>query len=388
MIKKYHYFFAFPCMLLIICFAIRNTIYANRCIELTTDGASQLLAKEIGRNTQALEDALLEIEKNQEGSETQLEKISSTIDAINQEIVDQIISQSGIIKSFNFMDVDETEDFAPLEELNALYEQLAGISNALFEAMTKTTLEELENTLAQLQIEITLLEAQIEALRIQIETIILTNEVFITAAIQEIALQQLRQNAVPGLDFEAIFDGVAGFQRALDELQQILDFFCVDLCNRKKQFFKKLYVKPKIHKRVQYINLPGIYKIKKNVQDGIIIDSDNVIIDLNGHEVYSDSHTPLIIANNHKNIIIKNGRIRGGKNNIGKHAGILINKGAQYILVEHVDISFCNKAIQCKGQEHAIIKHCKIQYCTFHSNNQNTDLVNTIKTFFTACTYQ
>jgi len=358
---------------------LTSNLYATRCVEITPDKGAQLLAKEIEINTQALEETLSIIEENQENPQSELGSISDTIDGINSFIEELIISQTVILKSYDFLDCDQIDDFLLIEELNQLYEQIINTTNSL---QTKTTLEELENTLAQLQLEVTLLEAQIADLRAQIENFIFTNEVFLTVAIQEAALLQLQQNAVPGLDFESIFDGVSGFEEAIAKLRKIVDFFCEELCKSKNFFWDKLYKKPQAHKRIRFINFPGIYKIEKNMNNGIIINSDNVIIDLNGHTIYSTDHTPLIIAKNHKNILIKNGNIRGGNGTIDAPAGILINKGAQYVLIDNVTISFCHTAIHCKGEKNAVIQNCTIKNCTFESNNKNIKLNHTIKTSY------
>ena len=350
-------------------------MYATKCIELTPDKGVHLLTEEISINAQSFKETLLLIEDNQENPQSELDSISETIDSINDQIRDAIISQSVIIKSYD-LDLDDAEDFFAFEELNEIYEQIGDITENL---PPKTTLEELENTLAQLQLEVTLLNAQIAELRVQIETFIFTNEVIITAAIQEIAVQQLTQ--IPGIfNFEAIFDGVKGFETALNQLKEILDFFCEDLCKTKKFFWDSLCKKSKPRKRIRFINFPGIYKLTQDDNDGIIINSDNVIIDLNGHTIYSNAHTPLIISDNHKNIIIKNGHIKGGNDLIGAPAGILVNKGSKYILVENIDISFCHMGIHFRGKETSVIKNCKVKNCTFTSNNKDIELAHTTKT--------
>lgn len=386
MIKKYYCFFTILEVLLTV-FAT-PTVCTKRCVDLSPDNTPQILTAEIERNARNFKEGLIGIEDGQEQSEGDITTISSQIDVVNDQIQDLIISQSVILKAYDFVNFDEVDDFLPLEELNELYEQIVGGLEDFSNMTSKATLEELENTLAQLQVEVTLLEAQIEDIRIQIENFILTNEDILWAAVQEAALLQLRKNEVPSLDFEAIFDGVAGFEEALDKLKAIIDFFCKDLCKRKKLFWNKLYKKPKPRGRIGIINFPGIYKITKNMCDGIIINSDNVVIDLNGHEICSDSHTPLIVASNHKNIIIKNGRIKGGNSNMKAPAGILINKGVEYILIENVDVSLCNMGVHFKGNENSVIKNCKIRNCTFTSNNKDIELAHTIKTFFEKCTHQ
>jgi len=356
-----------------------STIYcADACVELISDKSTEKLAIIISKNNEDLKDTLLVIEDDQQNPQSNLDTISSQIDYINSFIEELIISQSVVLKSFNFADLENLEDFLSLEELNQLYEEITYEPGNI---PTKTTIEELENTLAQLQVEITLLESQIADLRIQIENFILTNEQIIFVAIQETALLQLRQNEVPGLDFEAIFDGVKGFEEAIEELGKIMQSFYGDLTKIKKYFWDNLYKKPKKQKRIHFINFPGIYNITKNINNNIIINSDNVIINLNGHEIYADSHTPLIITKNHKNIIIKNGSIRGN-NKTENQSGILIHKGTQLILIEEIVFSCCRTGIRFNGKEDCQIQNCKIRNCTFDGTSKNIALNHTQNILF------
>ena len=58
----------------------------------------------------------------------------------------------------------------------------------------------------------------------------------------------------------------------------------------------------------------------------------------------------------------------GGDNYIEAPAGIAIKEGAEYVIIENIDISFCRKAIRLNGSQEAPVTRCKFKNCLFDSN--------------------
>ncbi|MFC1841760.1 hypothetical protein ACFLYA_01690 [Candidatus Dependentiae bacterium] len=100
--------------------------------------------------------------------------------------------------------------------------------------------------------------------------------------------------------------------------------------------------------KTEIITVSGVYTLDRDVHGGIIINADDVAVDLNGHTIFSDSRTPVVVARGKKNIVIKNGSIIGGNESSPASYGILVNKEATCVQIESVDILFCKKEIHFK----------------------------------------
>jgi len=134
------------------------------------------------------------------------------------------------------------------------------------------------------------------------------------------------------------------------------------------------------------ISNPGNYLLCHDLDAQIIIDSDDVFFNLNGYTVYDTSgNTPAFIINpNHKNIIIRNGSIKG----IGKTStasGIVIKDGAHLVQVENVRIYGWNIGLEFDGASQNKVKACNIRNCIFNSNNIGVYLDYAVKNNFENC---
>jgi Right handed beta helix region len=88
------------------------------------------------------------------------------------------------------------------------------------------------------------------------------------------------------------------------------------------------------------ISQPGTYCVVDDLtipsfQNGIIINANNVILDLNNHIIQgqTNSLSAIVVSNNNKNITIQNGTIQ----TMGGH-GILINAGTSLIVLSNLTI--------------------------------------------------
>lgn len=177
-----------------------------------------------------------------------------------------------------------------------------------------------------------------------------------------------------GLD--AILEGVSEINGFIGERTAILRNM---LEKRKKVKKSRSVVKTVI------IDEPGIYKISQDLTGGIIIDSDNVTIDLNGLIVLGYSRTAIIITSNKKNIKIMNGLIWGGKEFIVAPSGIHISKGCEDIEIKNIDISFCQIGVRFNGTKKENIKNCHMKNCTFDTNRTAITIHHTKNSEFHQC---
>jgi len=184
----------------------------------------------------------------------------------------------------------------------------------------------------------------------------------------------------------------AGLDTILDASIEIADSLVGARSLLKKAFkvfkqYKKIK-NPDKEIKTLIIELPGAYKIPEDITGGIIIDSSNVIIDLNGHTLQGHCRTPIIITSGKTNIRIKNGTIMGGEDLITAPSGILINKNCRAITIQDVTIMLCHSAITFHGLENNFIEKCKVQNCIFEKNKNPLYLQYTKDILFKACKLQ
>jgi len=317
--------------------------------------------------------------------------------AVGQQVIDlQLTYQS----SLDIIDENQEEITGNTQSILDTIEDINNRIGDLIEDIeenkkptTKTTVEDLEQQIAALNLQILALNSQLDSLLVLYDQM-QQGEADIQVEIGTMWDLQIKDDSFPykgklitkqgflgGIfdflgDFDAIFGGVAAFDAAFSILFDILlDFAGGERSGTIKEF-RKSTVK-KLAKVMQYkkplprtgiISRPGIYKLTKGMNRGITINSDNVILDLDNNTISADTIVPITIECNTKNIIIKNGSLMGGDNYIEAPAGIAIKEGAEYVIIENIDISFCHKAILFKGSEKAPIKHCKLKNCIFDSN--------------------
>jgi len=131
------------------------------------------------------------------------------------------------------------------------------------------------------------------------------------------------------------------------------------------------------------ISTAGKYSLTGCTTGCVVINADDVVVDLKNFTLYCDSSNPAIaILPDHKNIKIKNGKIRG--NNLAND-GILTGSGNQLIKIEDVTIFSCDTGVKFVGTVTNTIKDCKITNCVIQGCNIGADLDYTIKTKFQNC---
>ena len=137
------------------------------------------------------------------------------------------------------------------------------------------------------------------------------------------------------------------------------------------------------------ITNPGVYILTNDIEtnSGIIIDSDNVTLDLNGYMVYDNTgtNTPIIIENEHRNIYIKNGSING-KADTSTTSGLLIKPGATLIQVEDLKILECYTGIKLNGSSSEKVSECKISNCMIVTCSKGMVANYGVKNIFLNCT--
>jgi len=135
------------------------------------------------------------------------------------------------------------------------------------------------------------------------------------------------------------------------------------------------------------ITAPGLYVLGKDLDDRIVIDTDDVWLDLNGYEVFdSDSSENAVkVVSNHKNITITNGSLRGTGTS-SSSSGILIEEGSKFIHIESVRIQDFNKGLFLDGSSTGTIKSCTVRNTNIKSSNKGVVLDTAIKNYFQNCT--
>ncbi|MCK5632257.1 WD40 repeat domain-containing protein [bacterium] len=103
------------------------------------------------------------------------------------------------------------------------------------------------------------------------------------------------------------------------------------------------------------------YKLKENIEYPIVIDSDGVVLDLNGFEVAHDMADENVITINadKKEIFICNGRI-ANLDGVGDGSGILINAGASNIYMDTLKIFDCGTGVKLNGTFNFEVTECKL----------------------------
>jgi len=126
------------------------------------------------------------------------------------------------------------------------------------------------------------------------------------------------------------------------------------------------------------IDTSGLYFLGNGFEGTITIDAQTVYLDMKGLEL-STTSTAVLISKNSKNILIKNGFIRGGDN------GIAIKGGAQLVHIENVKLVSCTNGINLDGLETATVECCKCKNCRFHSCNKGVTANYSLKSIFENC---
>jgi len=318
--------------------------------------------------------------------------------AIGQQVIDlQLTYQSSldIIDENQQEIVGDTQSISDtIESINDQISDLIGDIEANKKPATKQTIEDLEQQIAALKLQILALNSQLDSLAVLYDTMLNNEDVEIQVQIGTIWDLQIKADSFPykhklitkqgflgGIfdflgDFDAIFGGVAAFDAAFSILFDILLDFAggersVAMKRLRKSIEAQLVKAMQYHKplpRTSIITHPGIYKLTHGLHNGITINSDNVILDLDNNTILSDSMSPITIKKNTKNIIIKNGSLMGGDNYIEAQTGIEIKEGSHHIIIENIDVSFCHKAIHLNGSKKAPVTYCKLKNCLFDSN--------------------
>jgi len=127
------------------------------------------------------------------------------------------------------------------------------------------------------------------------------------------------------------------------------------------------------------ITTSGLYVLGKDVET-IEIDADDVVLDLNNYEVASDE-TAITVLSGQKNVVIKNGSVRGSCENKGE-TGILISEGAEFVQIRDMNIYGFEKGIYFEGTDSNNIRSCDVRNTNLHCDTKGIVLEYTIKSTF------
>ena len=120
--------------------------------------------------------------------------------------------------------------------------------------------------------------------------------------------------------------------------------------NKAAAFYKK-NMELKYTTKTKIITVPGTYTLKMDLDSGIIINADNVIIDLNGRKISAELYPAIIIAEGRKGVKIKNGVVCSNQSSVKIPVGILVKKGCKSIDIENIEFLFCKKRISFEGED-------------------------------------
>jgi len=140
------------------------------------------------------------------------------------------------------------------------------------------------------------------------------------------------------------------------------------------------------------ISNSGVYFLGQDVDCPIIIDSDDVYLDLNGYSVYGTC-TAIIINENKKNILIKNGSLNGASDcvfecaeeNLNNASGLLVKEGAMLVQVEDINIFGYSIGVYFNGTSSNKIRSCDVTDTTFSCNNKGVVMNYTQESTFVNC---
>ena len=113
------------------------------------------------------------------------------------------------------------------------------------------------------------------------------------------------------------------------------------------------------------IEKSGSYHIIENITGTIKIKASDVIIHLNGFTLtkFAGSDYAIEIEHGLKNIVIKDGVIKGNGIGVGTGAGIVLNSGTNFVRLENLTVSNFNKGIEFRGSSGGEIGCCRVTNC-------------------------
>lgn len=125
----------------------------------------------------------------------------------------------------------------------------------------------------------------------------------------------------------------------------------------------------------------GLFVLTQDVQE-VIIDSSDVVLNLNGYEVASTT-TAITITSNKENVVIKNGSVRGGSCDSKVDApGIWIEDGTELVQIDRVNIYGFDIGIFLNGSSTNSIRSCDLRNNILFCNNKGLVANYTIKSTF------
>ncbi len=134
------------------------------------------------------------------------------------------------------------------------------------------------------------------------------------------------------------------------------------------------------------INSPGQYQIMQNLHYSIIIAVSDVLLDLNGYTVTSDSQMGAIIAiaPGASNVSIYDGSLYN-IGCVGKNCGIEVGSGAAHIFLENLKIFNCVCGVLCAGTEDKKIIDCEFKQLELIANVVGMQLMCVCDTVMKDC---
>jgi len=127
------------------------------------------------------------------------------------------------------------------------------------------------------------------------------------------------------------------------------------------------------------ITQPGVYHLLENLSTEILIDADNVVIDLNGFTLSGDTDTIITVSSNeHYNILIKNGSIKGNNAN----TGIKVDENTSGVVLQDLHFSDLNIGVNFDGTSELPVKCSKVDNCFTTSCVKAYALDNVVNSVF------
>lgn len=126
---------------------------------------------------------------------------------------------------------------------------------------------------------------------------------------------------------------------------------------------------------------PGFFILGDNIEGDIIIFGEDIWLDLNNFQVYSnvDSSTLIRIIEDSSNISIFNGSIKGSGSSSSMSSGIFVEQGTSSIKIADVEISELENGIYFDGSSTSTIRSFNVKNCNIVDCKNGVVINNAIK---------
>lgn len=124
------------------------------------------------------------------------------------------------------------------------------------------------------------------------------------------------------------------------------------------------------------ISTSGVYCLSNNITGSLVLNANDIVLDLNGHEIQNDAFG-VVVSATRSWITIKNGIITTETAD-----GILINSGCVGITISDITARQCINGINIQNAHHITIQGCDCSY-----NTTGIQIVNSYKVVTDSCRF-